>query len=216
MSSPTAWASPLWGGWPASAVATLLANLDKPGRDRSGGGGIEPRLRAGFAAAHAQVLAVQTPQVLAVSTATVLYWPRGSERAWVGHVGDTTAHRLRGGRLELLTQIHDCIGVMAAHEGVTRDEMARRYVWRNVLVYALGMEGAFPGPEVLTVPLAAGDRLLLSSDGVYNLVFGEELARLLGAEGSPQERAERLCERALENGGRDNVSAVIVDVVQGR
>lgn len=152
------------------AVATLLANLDKPGHDRAGAG-IEAALRTAFARANDAVLAAHVPGQRGGSTATLSLWLRGADRVHVAHVGDTRAYHLSDRRLTVLTEIHDVRNALVRN-GTLTPEQARTYSIRNVLYRDLGSPDVYDlEPADLTdVPIRPGDRFLLCCDGVYNLL----------------------------------------------
>ncbi|MCW1427562.1 bifunctional protein-serine/threonine kinase/phosphatase [Novosphingobium sp. JCM 18896] len=131
----------------------------------------------------------------AASTFTALAL-RG-RRAHLVHVGDSRAWRFAGGKLTCLTKDH------------VRPEPDLRHV----LIRALGIE-----PELrldhATIELAEHDRLLLTSDGVHGPLSDKRIAAILGQQKSAEATAEELVEAALEAGGRDNATAVLIDVVR--
>jgi protein phosphatase len=108
--------------------------------------------------------------------------------AWVGHVGDSRAYLQSGSSLRQ----------------VTRDHGAGGY-----LTQALGLDRGI-APEVAEVPLAQGDRLLLCTDGLTNMVEDRDIERMLAEAAEPQEICDRLVGAALEAGGVDNVTVVVV------
>ncbi|HML28489.1 MAG TPA: protein phosphatase 2C domain-containing protein, partial [Hyphomicrobium sp.] len=120
---------------------------------------------------------------------------RGRE-AVVLHIGDSRAWHLRGNTLTLLTDDH----VSIAGDG------------HSVLVRALGLEPALR-LDCLRQPLDDHDRLLLTSDGIHGVLSQQKIAGLLAARQSSQADAEALTEAALAAGSRDNVTAVVVDVI---
>lgn len=117
-------------------------------------------------------------------------------RAHVLHVGDSRAWLLRDGRLQQLTQDH-------CHAHPDR---------RHVLLRALGLEDTLR-LDHQQLALAPHDRLILTSDGVHGVLPARRIERLLAARRSAQADAQDLVEAALAAGGRDNASAVVLDVV---
>lgn len=130
-------------------------------------------------------------------------------RAVIAHVGDSRIYLLRAGRLELLTHDHNGIQEMT-RSGLLTEEQARRSPFANILTKAVGV-GPTLMPDVLVLDVLASDRFLLCSDGLTRYVdAGSGLAELLGQE--LETVADRLVELANEGGGRDNISAIVVDV----
>ena len=129
--------------------------------------------------------------------------------AEIAHVGDTRAYCLRAGRLELLTRDHS-LAQELVRIGRLSELEATVHSSRNTLTRALGAPGELQVDRV-SWPLASGDRLLLCSDGLNGLVSDGGIAELLGGD-TPSESAERLLRAALEAGGTDNVTALVLDV----
>jgi serine/threonine protein phosphatase PrpC len=177
------------------AAAALLANLNKPARDRAGPQGCEAALRTAFARAHDAVRAIQLPpRRRAGTTATLLLWLRGADRVRVAHVGDTLAYHLSAQGLKALTD-------------------GRASTWRGVIYRFLGCPELTEATlvDLASAPVQAGDRFLLCSDGLYPYATEAELAASLREPAAPRRIAEALCQRALERGSKDNVSAVVID-----
>jgi serine/threonine protein phosphatase PrpC len=127
----------------------------------------------------------------------------------VGHVGDSRAYLLRGGRLQALTRDHTIVGELAARGLLTTDEV-ERHPYKNVLSRNLG---AKPDArvDVVEIELRPGDRLLLCSDGLYGYASAEAIQYLLGSGDDPEHVARDLVELALRGGGGDNVSTLVIE-----
>jgi PPM family protein phosphatase len=95
---------------------------------------------------------------------------------------------------------------------ITPDEAAIHPA-RNVITRALGGR-EFADADYFLLPLPAVERLLLCSDGVTGMIDDARIAEILGREGDAQDAADRLVAAAVEAGGRDNATAVVVDVVE--
>ena len=96
---------------------------------------------------------------------------------------------------------------------ISEDE-ARAHPRRNIVTRALGIE---PTVRVDTwlVPMVHGDRFILCSDGLVDEVHDDDIAAIALAAADPQVAAEQLVAKANANGGRDNITVVVVDVLQG-
>src|SRR5947207_1782171 len=94
--------------------------------------------------------------------------------------------------------------------GTIGSEEARTHPRRNVVTRALGTDPA-PDPDVWVFPPTPGERFLICSDGLPMELPDAEIAEVLRAEAVPQEAAEALVRKAVDAGGRDNVTAVVVD-----
>ena len=136
-----------------------------------------------------------------------------SEALVLTNVGDSRTYLFRHGRLRRVTVDHSYVQELVATGHITEDE-ARDHPRRNIITRALGIE-----PEVRvdwwTLPLIKGDRFLLCSDGLVDEVDDVDIASTLTLESDPQVAADRLVEKANEAGGRDNITVVVVDVLEG-
>ena len=128
------------------------------------------------------------------------------------HVGDSRGYLLRGGQLEQLTKDETYVQALV-DQGVLTPEQARVHPHRSLVTQAVQGKDLTPASATLTVE--PGDRLLLCSDGLSDVVPGDALAQALHAYGTPQECAGQLVKLALQAGARDNVTAVVADVVAG-
>jgi serine/threonine protein phosphatase PrpC len=133
--------------------------------------------------------------------------------AHVVHVGDSRAYLLRAGAFRQLTEDHTLVGRMVKAGEITPAE-ADVHPHRNVITRALGQE---PDLEVdeLDLGLLEGDRLLLCSDGLTNMVAEEQIQAILTSTADAQEAADRLVRAANRAGGFDNITVLVVDVVEG-
>lgn len=133
--------------------------------------------------------------------------------AHIAHVGDSRAYLLRDDSVDLLTEDHTVVGRMVA-EGLMTEEAAETHPQRSILTRALGTERSVE-VDVLHVSLRGGDRLLLCSDGLSNVIAGPELPRLAGAAAGDDlaEICDALIRIANERGGPDNITVVLVEVV---
>ena len=128
----------------------------------------------------------------------------------VGHVGDSRGYLLRDGTLSQLTTDHTFVQSLIDEGRITEDE-ARVHPHRNLILRAV--DGVHePEPDVFTLEVAAGDRILLCSDGCSGVLSDDELARILG-EGTPDHAAVSLISASLDAGSSDNVTVVVADVV---
>lgn len=137
------------------------------------------------------------------------------QRVAMAHVGDSRAYLLHAGRLAQLSQDHTYVQQLVA-EGTLAADQARHHPWKNVVLRALpGSEaGDVETADVLELEVAPGDRLMLCSDGLSDLIDDEQIAEGLQID-DPQSAAARLVADALAAGGSDNVTCVVVDVIDG-
>lgn len=133
-----------------------------------------------------------------------------TERSAVtAHVGDSRIYRLRGDCLTQLTTDHNFVQEMI-EEGELTPESARNHPLRSVLTRAVGTQEPLEEVEIHTLDVASGDRYLLSSDGLHNMVSLNEIAMTLKNGADSKESAEHLLNAALRNGGKDNVTVVTI------
>ena len=132
------------------------------------------------------------------------------QKALIAHMGDSRAYLFRQGRLKPLTKDHSVVQLLV-EAGEISGEEAVRHPARGQVTRSVGMEGE-PLPEAKVVAVRPGDRLLLCTDGLTGMLNDEEIQRVLGREAQPQAVCEALVQTALSNGGRDNVTVVVVDL----
>jgi serine/threonine protein phosphatase PrpC len=172
-------------------------------------GQIAEALREAIEAANEVVYkqARANPELRGMGTTCVAALIRNGS-AIVGHVGDSRVYLLRGGRLAQLTEDHSLVqehvraGEMSAEE-------ARGSRFKNVITRAVGIAERV-APEIKILELAEGDTLLLCSDGLTNMVSDSDIVRMLGQDTGAQEVCDALVEAALQNGGDDNITALVV------
>ncbi len=132
----------------------------------------------------------------------------------VFNVGDSRTYRLQNGRIELVTVDHTRVQELVEAGRISPDE-ARTHAQRNVITRAIGAGSEGP-PHLDLSLLVAGpeDRLLICSDGLTGELTEHLIAALLLDIADPRDAAEALVREAVTAGGRDNVTAVVVDVVE--
>jgi serine/threonine protein phosphatase PrpC len=126
----------------------------------------------------------------------------------ITHVGDSRAYLLRARQLHRLTRDHTYAQLLVdIGELAPSDVASSRH--RHVLTNALG--GSTEDVQVDTdrIPLADGDRVLLCSDGLTDLVDDDMITRTLSSATNAREACERLVQQALDSGGRDNVTVIV-------
>ncbi|HZB70922.1 MAG TPA: Stp1/IreP family PP2C-type Ser/Thr phosphatase, partial [Acidimicrobiales bacterium] len=129
----------------------------------------------------------------------------------IANVGDSRAYLFRDGDLTLLTRDHSLVEDLV-QEGRLSPEEARTHPQRNILTRVLGNDSGVE-PDVFRADPVRGDRYLLCSDGLSNEVDEERTAAVLRRLADPDDAARELVRLANENGGRDNITVVVVDVV---
>jgi len=146
------------------------------------------------------------------TTVTALSIVEGEEpRVLVANVGDSRAYLWRSGALSRLSVDHSYVQELV-NEGIITPEAARVHPRRNIVTRALGIDRSVM-VDVFTHFVRTGDRIVLCSDGLVDEVADVEIARVLGQHTDPQETAEALVMVANTNGGRDNTTVIVVDVL---
>ena len=130
-------------------------------------------------------------------------------RVGLVHVGDSRAYLLRGDVLSQITHDDTYVQYLVDTGKITPDE-AKDHPRKSVILRAL--RGAEVDPDISIREARPGDRYLLCSDGLSDVVSTETIMETLRVEG-PQESADRLVELALRGGGPDNVTVLVIDVV---
>lgn len=139
------------------------------------------------------------------TTATILHIY--DNRAYFAHVGDSRLYRLRNNNFEQMTQDHSYVEELVRAGEITEAE-ARVHPMKNVLTQAVGVVEDIK-VDTASFAVEVGDIFLLCSDGLTNMVDDEKIAEILLTSSNP---AENLIQAALDNGGLDNISVIVVGV----
>lgn len=127
---------------------------------------------------------------------------------FIVHVGDSRAYLYRDGVLRRLTRDHTQ-AQMLADAGIIRSEAVATHRLRHVLTNALGGEETQGNAEVHRLRLFDGDRVLLSSDGLHDMIDDEDIEEVLKRERKSARACDALVEGALDNGGKDNITVIV-------
>jgi protein phosphatase len=128
------------------------------------------------------------------------------EEVAIGHVGDSRAYRLRGGRLEQLTRDHSLVEEMR-RKGQLTDAQAEDHPQRSIITRALGPEPNVE-PDVHSVSAAPGDVFLICSDGLTTMLGEAQIGKLLSGATSMSAAVRALVDEANRAGGRDNITVL--------
>lgn len=132
------------------------------------------------------------------------------ERLLIAQVGDSRAYLLHQGSLQQLTRDHSLMADMIEAGQLTEAE-ARVHPNRSVITRAIGSDPHMQ-PDIYELNVETGDRVLLCSDGICTMIEDDEIESIMARTGSAQECADALVAAALDAGGYDNATAVVVDV----
>ena len=198
------------GGFEAGEVASSIAvdvlkNLQP-----------EESFKAAIAEANRRIVAAGRgdDKLSGMGTTVVAIRFGGTQRepvAEVAHVGDSRAYLMRGGDMNAITEDHSLVAELVRSGDLTRDQAAE-HPQKNLITRALGADEEVD-VDTAILPIEAGDRILLCSDGLSDMVSEAEISELLADSPDDPERVARgLLSAALEAGGNDNITIVVVDV----
>lgn len=129
-----------------------------------------------------------------------------NNRAYIGHIGDSRVYRIRDQIIRKLTTDHSYVQKLVK-DGTISDEEAKHHPKKNMLMKALGCT-PFVEPDVMVKGFVKNDILLICSDGLTNMVEDEEIFNIIKED--YQIAVEKLIDKANENGGLDNVTAIVI------
>lgn len=151
------------------------------------------------------------PQLRGMGTTLVLA-AFGTDRAVVGHIGDSRCYRWRQGALTLLTRDHSLLQERLDSGEITQ-EQAEQFPYRNLVTRALGIEREVD-LDVDEHGVEAADLFMLCSDGLSEMVTDSAIAAILSQKVSLAQKATLLVAAANENGGKDNISVLLAQAAQ--
>ena len=183
----------------ASRIATeqlLASDAAKPLEDR-------------IVDAHEAIVAAADEDASSAGMGTTIVVARidgsGAEISWVG---DSRAYLWRRGKLEQLTRDHSYLELLRA-QNILTEEQIRADPRSNLVIQTLGL--GEPKPSVHELSLRYGDWILLCSDGLNDEIDDNEIAAILARHSTVQGAVDELVQVALDNGGRDNTSVIVVE-----
>jgi serine/threonine protein phosphatase PrpC len=193
----------------ASAVAIgTIAELD------SGTAGVDRPAALSEAVARARTalreISLSEPSTTGMGTTlTALLW--SGEEVTLGHIGDSRAYLLRDGSLRQISHDHTLVQSLV-DEGRLTPEAAASHPQRSLVMRAL--QGSVDAePDLETLKAEVGDRFLLCSDGLTDVVSDETIGRTLIEMSDPDEAVDHLVDLAIRSGGPDNITVILADVI---
>jgi serine/threonine protein phosphatase PrpC len=142
---------------------------------------------------------------------TVTALLRSGSRIGLAHIGDTRAYLVRDGDVFQITRDHTVVQSLLDEGKITEGEVSS-HPQRFLLMQALDGEHDY-APDLQFHDAVAGDRYLLSSDGLHACVSPDAIARVLVEVADPDQAAEDLVKLAMDGGGPDNVTCIVADIV---
>jgi protein phosphatase len=149
------------------------------------------------------------------TTIVLTLWRKGSSVMYVAGMGDSRVYQIRGRKIEQLTVDHSIAQALVEAKTISAAE-ARVHRYRNVLWKYLGSNEVGEGPEVKVVSLQTGDRFLLCTDGLSGVVSDDQLLTFIKDKADVQECADGLGQLALDQGSRDNISCIVIEVGESK
>lgn len=143
------------------------------------------------------------------TTATILFFTE--EHYYIAQVGDSRAYLYRNGELKQITKDHSKVFQLFEHGLITREEM-EGHPFSNIITRSIGNRPTVEA-DIYKDQANVGDRFLLCSDGLTGEVKDSAMEKVLKHNGDPQKCCDLLIEQALENGGKDNITIIIADVL---
>jgi protein phosphatase len=147
------------------------------------------------------------------TTIVLALWRKGQE-LFISNLGDSRAYLIRGSAIQQLTIDHSLAWALVENKTITPEE-AKEHRFKNVLWKYLGSKEIGEGPDVKVITLEKGDKFLLCSDGLSGPVPEDKLLEFMQTTPNVQECADGLGKLALDMGSRDNVSCIVMEVVDG-
>ena len=198
------------GGHAAGEVASSIA-VETIG-ERAPGTADDVLLGAAVESANASVIkaaedGIGKPGMGCTATAVIIEKSRMS----VAHVGDSRAYVLRQGTLVRVTHDHSYVEELVDSGQITADE-ARLHPSRSIITRALGSDPDMYADH-FSLEVGNGDRIILCSDGLSGMVGDGEIESLADSSATPQQAADNLVAAALTAGGADNVTVIVIDVL---
>src|SRR5271165_3632064 len=201
------------GGYEGGQEASRLAvETVRSIYDNAFGADPQATLIEAFASAHQNIqrFATEHPQFYGMGTTCTAVSIVGRQLCFA-HVGDSRLYLIRGETITRLTRDHSYVGRLI-ESGIVRSEDAESHPQRHILTAALG-SGRDVEPDIPQQPVAVeiGDTLVLCTDGLWSLVGEQELARTVQSN-SPAAACVALVNLALERGGADNITLLVLRI----
>jgi PPM family protein phosphatase len=164
--------------------------------------------------ANAEILALSEldPNYHNMGT-TIAFIVVSNEHFYIGGIGDSRVYLLRDDEFNQKTTDHSLTRALV-EAGTISEEEAPTHRYRNVLYRYLGSREGGTGTEAKELAPQVGDRYFVCSDGVTDGIGDDVIGSLLGKYDDPQEAAEKIVEASLDGGSKDNVTCVVIHVVE--
>ena len=177
--------------------------------DSSGAQKVLAQFQSALSRADVKIFAeaAENPDLKGMGTTLTMAFQLGSQLCIV-HVGDSRAYLYRDGQLHQLTKDHTLIAELVRSGAITEDRAATHHL-RHVIINVVGGHELGVKVEARALVIQAGDRVLLCSDGLTEMLKDEAIMAVLEAEPLPENAARALVAQANDAGGRDNITVLI-------
>ncbi len=203
------------GGHAAGEIASTLASSALREQVSSCRANPGEALREGIELANNRIFEeqAQNPLYRGMGTTVSALWlsPRGESDCWVVHVGDSRIYRKNASGLSQITIDHSPVYRLYQQGHLSKDQM-RRHPHKNLLDRSLGVMPMVE-PDVFETQAASGDVFLVCSDGLTDELTDREIREIL-SENPLEEAAAQLVAQAKATGGRDNISLILIQILE--
>ena len=193
-------------------IAEILSNYDFSQDDvedeTESGMSVEELIRYALQEANEQILlASLSNQHLQGMGTTAIVAVENKGSLFVGHIGDSRTYLTRESQISQITEDHSVVQQLVK-AGAISEEEAQVHPYKNVITRCLGMQ-ANVEPDTLELVLQPGDKVLMCSDGLSNMVSDKQMEEMVN-QNTPEEACQKLVDLANENGGTDNITVVLL------
>jgi protein phosphatase len=197
------------GGHEAGEVASGIAVESLRAASRAGAGDNGAAIPQALTDAHRRIRSLSGDRTMGTTVTGLVLGEFGGQAAWlVWNVGDSRCYRIESGEIEQITKDHTLVAELL-QSGSIRSEDASSHPDRHVITRAIGADAEVEADYWLLRPVE-GERFVLCSDGLTNELTDDEILSIVAAPETPGAAAVALLSAALERGGHDNISAVVV------
>lgn len=171
---------------------------------------VQALLTATFTETNAEILAFaeEHPDLAGLGATAVLGLLDGNNRLYVANIGDSRAYHLRGETATILTRDHSMAALLMEEQGLSADDV-RGTKLRNHLTMVLGSEEEL-APAYSTCQLQRGERVVLCTDGLWDMLQDDDIAQIVYYSATPREAVYSLIAAADTEGGLDNITAIVI------
>ncbi len=169
-------------------------------------------LKEAFQSVHGHLNEQATGECEGMAATVALAWFT-LENLYIANAGDTRIYRSRGGTLEQLSKDHTAAW-SNWKRGVISEVEYRNHPRRAALFQVIGGGHQSVSPHFAAIPYQSGDRFLVCSDGLIDGIWERHIKNALADKPDPQSAADAMLQRALANSGIDDITLLVIDVIE--